>query len=174
MTYWLAKREKKDVWEEEFNEGVPGRSRHWALDLLMLVGGLVVLVIGSRLLVDNCIIVARALGVSEAVIGLTIIAAGTSMPELATSVVAALRKEPDIAVGNIIGSNIFNILMILGISSSIHPFEARGIGMVDLAAMVVLTVLLIPVIMTESRLARWEGALLLVCYIGYVSYLWPA
>ena len=173
LTYYLARREKKELWEQEFTEGVPKTSRHWASDLLFIVGGLALLGVGSQLLVNSGIDLARMLGVSEAVIGLTIIASGTSMPELATSVVAAIRREPDIAIGNIVGSNIFNILAILGISSAFKPLVANGINTVDLAVMAFLTLLLMPLARTGSSLSRAEGGLLLLCYAGYVYYLWP-
>jgi cation:H+ antiporter len=130
-------------------------------------------VAGSRLLVDNSIILAKAFGVSEAVIGLTIVAAGTSMPELATSIVAALRKQPDIAIGNVVGSNGFNILGILGVSSLISPIQAPGISMIDYTMMIVFSALLIPLIYTGRLLHRLEGMLLLILYCGYLYLLWP-
>lgn len=147
--------------------------RHWALDALFVGGGLGVLVLGSRLLVDNAVALAQALGISEAVIGLTIVAAGTSMPELATSVVAAFRKQPDIAIGNIVGSNVFNMLGILGIASLTTPLDAPAIATLDYVAMIVLTALLLPLLYTGRRLHRVEGGLLLLLYGGYLAYLWP-
>jgi cation:H+ antiporter len=146
---------------------------HWLLDVGFLVVGLGVLVLGSRLLVDNSVILARGLGVSEAIIGLTIVAAGTGMPELATSVVAAFRRQADIAVGNVIGSNVFNILCILGLSGLAAPLSAPGISTVDLSAMILLTVLLIPLLYTGRILHRVEGCLLLAFYGGYLFILWP-
>ncbi len=110
---------------------------------------------------------------SEAVIGLTIVAAGTSVPELAASVVAALKKEPDIALGNVIGSNIFNILAILGAGSVVAPLVAPSISAVDIWAMVGLSALLIPLLWTGMKVTRWEGALLLGCYGVYLFFLWP-
>ena len=148
-------------------------SRHWGIDVAFIVAGLGVLVLGSRLLVDHSVVLAKALGVSEAVIGLTIVAAGTSMPELATSVVAAVRKQPDIAIGNIVGSNIFNILSILGLTSIVSPLYAPGISTLDYTAMIVFTVLLIPLLYTGRLLHRLEGALLLSLYGVYLFMLWP-
>jgi cation:H+ antiporter len=113
------------------------------------------------------------LGVSEAVIGLTIVAAGTSMPELATSVVAAARKQPDIAIGNIVGSNIFNILAILGLASLTSPLHAPGIQSLDYVVMIVFTILLIPLLYTGRLLHRIEGATLLTLYSVYLFILWP-
>lgn len=159
--------------EEEFAESVPKQTKHWAIDLLLVGGGLAVLVIGSRLLVDNSIEVARAYMISEAVIGLTIVALGTSMPELATSIIAAVRKQPDIALGNVIGSCIFNILSILGLSASIIPITSGGITLVDYAVMVGCAVVLLPFLMTGLRLGRIEGLVLLSVYGGYLFHLWP-
>ena len=150
-----------------------GLLKHWGLDLIFILGGLGILVAGSHLLVHHSIILARGLGVSEAVIGLTIIAAGTSMPELATSLVAAFRKQPDIAVGNIVGSNIFNILAILGISGLIKPLEANGITPLDYGVMVGFSLLLLPLLFTGRILSRMEGGVLLALYGGYLYLLWP-
>jgi cation:H+ antiporter len=159
--------------KEQEDISAPSVSRHWLFDVALILGGLGILVLGSSLLVEHSVILAKALGVSEAVIGLTIVAAGTSMPELATSVVAAFRKQPDIAIGNIIGSNIFNILAILGTSSLIAPLHAPGIASRDYLAMIAATVLLIPLLYTGRLLHRLEGALLLSLYGVYLLYLWP-
>jgi cation:H+ antiporter len=112
--------------------------------------------------------------VSEAVIGLTIVAAGTSVPELAASVVAAFRNEPDIALGNVIGSNVFNVLAILGIASLISPMHAPAISRFDMYAMVVMSAALLPLLWTGLRLQRWEGAALFSGYVAYVLILWPS
>ncbi len=170
---WLARRQTSKTVEEEFSEGVPPKSGHPALDILYILGGLAVLVLGSRLLVDNSIDLARAWGVSEAVIGLTIVAAGTSMPELATSILAAIRKQPDIAIGNVVGSNIFNILSIVGISGLVAPLHAPGISPFDLGVMVAFSIVLYPMLYTGLTLRRVEGALLLLGYVAYVWVLWP-
>jgi len=111
---------------------------------------------------------------SEAVIGLTIVAAGTSMPELATSMVPAARKQPDIAIGNIVGSNIFNILSIIGLTSIVSPLYTPGISTLDYTAMIVFSVVLIPLLYTGRFLHRLEeGALLLLLYCAYLFMLWP-
>jgi len=156
---------------KEFDEAMPKISRHWAIDVLFIVAGFAALIIGSEFLVDNAVGLARQLGLSEAVIGLTIVAIGTSMPELATSVVAAIKKQPDIAIGNVIGSNIFNILGILGITAFIKPISPPDINLTDSLVMIVMSLLLLPFIRSGFTLRRWEGALLLVLYIGYVAYL---
>ncbi|MBC2595454.1 calcium/sodium antiporter [Ruficoccus amylovorans] len=146
---------------------------HWGIDLALIVAGLGLLIFGSDLLVRNAVLIARQIGVSDAVIGLTIIAAGTSMPELATSVIAALRRQPDIAIGNVVGSNIFNILGILGISGLVAPIHATGIQPLDTLMVIVFTVLLLPLLYTGRRLIRLEGLLLLAVYGLYLWMLWP-
>jgi len=144
-----------------------------ALDLLRIAGGLAALVAGSNFFVKGAVNCATYLHVSEAVIGLTIVAMGTSLPELATSLVAAVKKQEDIAIGNIIGSNIFNILCILGISATATPLLAKGITSVDLLFMVGSAVLLIPLMIRGFRLGRFDGALLLSVYGVYLFMLWP-
>jgi len=173
MNWMLSRRETTVEVKAEFDRGVPPKSKAWWMDVLWIAGGLVVLVLGSRLLVEHCLVVARAFAVSEAVISLTIIAAGTSMPELATSVVAALRKQPDIAIGNVVGSNIFNVLSILGLSSLVAPLESNGIRDVDLYWMVGLSVLLLPLMAQGRSLRRADGVLLLGSYGVYLYLLWP-
>jgi cation:H+ antiporter len=170
---WLARRTATKEVENEFAEGVPARSGSLLLDGLFILGGLGILVIGARLLTDNSVALARSFGVTEAVIGLTIVAAGTSVPELAASIVAAMKKEPDIALGNVIGSNIFNILGILGIASMVAPLTAPDISRFDLWAMVAIAAALIPILWTGLRVTRTEGAMLFAAYCGYVYFLWP-
>lgn len=169
----LAKREPAMEVVEEFREGLPAPSRSVGFDILFIVAGLAVLFLGSRLLVENAIHIARSAGVSDAIIGLTIVAAGTSMPELATSIVAALRKEPDIAIGNVVGSNIYNIWAILGCSAVVAPMDAEGISSVDAGLMIASAMLLQLMLVTHRRLVRIEGAILLLIYVGYLAWLWP-
>ena len=169
----MARTQHSKEIDAEFSEGVPHQTKSPWIDVLLLLGGLGLLVLGSRILVENAVAMARNLGVSEAVIGLTIVAAGTSMPELATSVVAAFKKEADIAIGNIIGSNIFNILGIVGISASVFPFEAAGIRTVDLYYMIAITVLLVPMLFTGKKISRAEGLVLLMAFTGYLALVWP-
>jgi cation:H+ antiporter len=144
-----------------------------ARDLLYIVVGIIVLAAGSRLLTWGAVRLARSLGIGEAIIGLTIVSAGTSLPELAASIVAAIRKQPDISVGNIIGSNMFNTLAILGATSTIHPFQCDGIKDYDLYVMIGLSILLVIFMRTKSTLARWEGAVMLLLYAAYMCYLLP-
>jgi cation:H+ antiporter len=141
--------------------------------VLYIAIGLVVLAFGSRMLVTNAVEIARTLGVSEAVIGLTIIAAGTSMPELATSAVGALRGHSDIALGNVIGSNIFNILFVLGLAALVHPIEGVTMRPVDQVFMTAYAVMLVPMMWTGRRIGRVEGFILLAIYAGYLGLMWP-
>lgn len=152
---------------------IPAPAPIW-LVLLKLIGGLVTLVLGSRLLVVGSVGIAESWGVSEAVIGLTIIAAGTSMPELATSVVAARKGESDIALGNVVGSNIFNILLILGAAASVRSFDAVGLTSLDMWVMLGTSLILWPIIWTGRRVNRIEGGLFLLIYAVYLWFLWPS
>lgn len=140
---------------------------------LLVLFGLVLLVGGARVFVDNATSLARRFGIGEAIIGLTIVAAGTSLPELATSVVAALRRQTDIAIGNIVGSNIFNVLGIAGVAAIARPIAAHGIEFRHLCVMVATSLLLLPLMRSGFRLVRWEGALLFACYLAYLWMLWP-
>lgn len=169
-----ASREEPEEIQEEFAEEFgerPTTQRDIVIQLLVCLGGLVLLLVGSNLLVRACVTIARWLGVSELVIGLTIVAAGTSLPEVATSVVAALKRERDIAVGNIVGSNIFNILSVLGFSAFAAP---KGISApsqslwFDVPVMMTVALVCLPIFFTGHRISRWEGALLLLYYFLYL------
>ena len=140
-------------------------------NILFIVFGLAGLVIGSNLFVDSASDVALSLGISEGVVGLTIVAGGTSLPELATSVVAARKGQSAIAIGNVIGSNVFNILLILGLTATISPLEIEGITTIDLAVMLLSVVLVWLFSRTRYTVERWEGALLLGLYLVYVGWL---
>lgn len=140
---------------------------------ILVVFGLMLLVLGSNSLIAGSLRLARSYGISEAVIGLTIVSAGTSLPELATSVVAAIRRQADISIGNIVGSNIFNILAILGISSLVHPYSAPGLTDVDLGMMLGMAILCFPFMWTRYILSRIEGLIFLVVYGLYLWHLWP-
>jgi cation:H+ antiporter len=164
-----ARTEKPDV-QEEFEEAVPEPTRSVALDVILMVGGLILLVLGARFLVGGAVVIAQFFGMSPALIGLTIVAIGTSLPELATSVVAALKGQGDIAVGNIVGSNIFNILGIAGIASLARPLQQGDISVLDLGVMFGLTLVLLPLMRSGFRISRLEGGLLFIGYIVYVVY----
>ena len=141
--------------------------------LLYIVGGLAGLIYGGTLFVDGASGIARSLGVSESVIGLTLVAGGTSLPELATSVVAALKKNPEIAIGNAIGSNLFNIFFVLGCSASITPLHLDGITNFDLLVLVGSSILLwlLGVFFGKRTITRLEGSLLILCYVAYTTFL---
>jgi len=145
------------------------------VDIGLVAGGLVLLVLGSEWLVNGATEVAEALGVSDLVIGLTLVAAGTSMPELATSVIASIKGERDIAIGNVVGSNIFNILAVLGISALVSGGEvavADGALRVDLPVMIAVAVICLPSFFTGRLIARWEGIAFMALYVVYVVYLY--
>ncbi len=141
------------------------------LDLLFIVFGLALLVWSSDLFVENAVFFAKMFGLSEAVIGLTIVAIGTSMPELATSVIASIKGEGDISLGNVVGSNIFNILAIIGVVAIISPITINEIKMVDMITMILMTVIIYPLARTGYLIDRKEGALLLLIYVIYTAYL---
>lgn len=140
---------------------------------VMVIGGFVALIFGGKMVVDGAVKIASLLGVSQSLIGLTIVAAGTSLPELATSAVAAYRKNADIAVGNIVGSNIFNVFFILGVSALIKPLPICGSINSDIFVLVGSTVLLFFFMFTGKRrmIDRWEGGLFILCYIAYTIFL---
>ena len=165
--------EARDEFEGQVSQP-GGWDGHWFVQLLLIVAGLGLLVMGSNWLVDSAVVFARALGVSDLVIGLTIIAAGTSMPEVATSIMAAVRGQRDIAVGNVIGSNTFNILGCLGVSGLV---SSNGLGMApavlnfDLWVMMAVAVACLPVFMFGRQIGRRRGLMFLAYYAAYVAYL---
>ena len=140
-------------------------------DAGFVLGGLAGLALGADLLVDGATALAHVAGVSDAVIGLTVVAVGTSLPELATSLVAARRGEGDIAIGNVVGSNLFNTLGILGVAGLVRPLAAPGLGLVDLAVMGAFTLALVPIMVTRRRVTRAEAVVLLLGYVGYTAFL---
>lgn len=139
--------------------------------VVMLVVGLLCLIAGSNMFVDNASFVASSLGVSDAVIGLTIVAGGTSLPELATSIVSAKKGNSDIAIGNVIGSNVFNILMIIGITGLVKPMHIAGITTLDLIMMLASMLLMWFFCRTTYKVKRWEGAVLTIVYLAYLTWL---
>ena len=141
------------------------------LSIVWILVGLACLIGGSNLFVDGATAVATKLGVSEAVIGLTIVAGGTSLPELATSVVSARKGNSGIAIGNVLGSNVFNILAILGLTGVISPMTLKGITMTDLSMMVISVILIWLFSFTKYKIERWEGAILTVVFVGYIYSL---
>lgn len=143
-------------------------------NLILVVAGLVLLVVGARWLVDSAVSIASAMGVSEAVVGLTIVAAGTSLPELMTSIIAAIKGERDIAIGNVVGSNILNILSVVGVAGLVSPeplLAGAQLSRVDLPIMLGVAVLCMPLFFTGAILDRIEGAMFLALYIAYLWYM---
>ncbi len=165
-----ARREEASM-QQEFAAVVPASTRGTAGDIGRIAGGLLLLVVGARLLVVGATDVAGTLGISEAVIALAVMAVGTSLPELATSVVAAVKGEGDIAVGNIVGSNLFNILGITGVAALTRPLTDTGMQWVDLGMLVLMALLLLPLMRSGFRVSRGEGAFLLALYGGYLGHL---
>ena len=171
-----SRREGVEVRAEYAHEygTVAPRGRNTLVQVALVLIGLALLVAGARWLVDGAARLATALGVSQLVIGLTVVAAGTSVPELATSIVAAVRGERDIAVGNVVGSNIFNVLFILGLSALVSP---AGVAVApaalafDIPVMIAVAVGCLPILFTGHRIARWEGALFVGYYAAYALFL---
>ncbi|MBI1304727.1 MAG: calcium/sodium antiporter [Phycisphaera sp.] len=161
-------------YEQEFGSGSAGWLGRLPVQIAFVLGGLGLLVLGASWLVDGAVAIARALEISEVVIGLTIVAAGTSFPELATSIVAAFRGERDIAVGNVIGSSVFNLLGILGVAAIVTPgglSVAQGLVYFDIPVMIAVAFACLPIFSTGQRIARWEGGLFLAYYAAYIAYL---
>ncbi len=174
-------RRKKTAMQREFSAefGLEASEKaavqhRWYIQLLYIVAGLAMLIIGADWLVDGAVVFAEALGVSQLVIGLTVVAVGTSLPEVAISVIASLRGERDIAVGNVVGSNLFNILAVLGMTALVSkdgiavPLSARNF---DLIVLMIVSLACLPVFWVNYTIARWEGAVFLIYYIVYTLYL---
>ncbi|QKE62131.1 calcium/sodium antiporter [Aquipseudomonas campi] len=173
-----SRREKKaeggDEFEDEYGLHEPAKPYAWVINLGLIIAGLVLLVSGSNFLVEGAVQMARALGMSELVIGLTVVAIGTSLPELATSVMAAIKGERDIAVGNIVGSNIFNLLCVLGLASLVSPSAipvAANALAFDFPVMIAVAVACLPIFFNGYSINRWEGVLFVVYYAIYTTYL---
>jgi cation:H+ antiporter len=175
-TIWESKQETAAVqaeFEAEFGSAA-ARQESWIMNAVFVAGGLAALILGSGWFVEGAVEMARWLGISELIIGLTVVAAGTSLPEVATSVVAVLRGERDIAVGNAVGSNLFNILAVLGLGGLVAP---AGLNIspaalaFDIPVMIAVAVACLPIFFTGHLIARWEGALFFFYYVAYTSYL---
>lgn len=163
----LLQRRGRDVLVDE----ISGSKSYW-LEVLKIVGGLVLLVVGGRMIVNSAVEIAEFFNVTERVIGLTIVSIGTSLPELATSVVAAFRRQADIAVTNIVGSNIFNALFILGFTAVVRPVPVQPDSIVDLVLNLVLSLFLFAIVLgPKHRVGRLPGIMMLVAYVIYVIYL---
>lgn len=175
-TFAISKRGKEEqsptpAHEEHEEEEI--RLLPWWKSTLYIIGGLAALIFGGQLFVDGATGIARNLGISESIIGLTLVAAGTSLPELATSIVAALKKNPEIAIGNVIGSNLFNIFFVLGCSASITPLHLSGINNFDLLTLVGSGILLwlFGIFFSKRTITRIEGSIMVLCYVAYTVVL---
>lgn len=172
-----SRQENKEIEQEyarEYEKKPELGTKTWVINMGMVLAGLFFLVIGARWLVESASTIARWAGLSELVIGLTIVAAGTSLPEVATSVIAALKGERDIAVGNVVGSNLFNLLAVLGLSSIVVPggipVSEAALGF-DFPVMIAVSIAALPIFFTGNRIDRWEGWLFLFYYLAYTVYL---
>ncbi len=171
-TVWSIYASRKEgVSEDDGGDEVEIKEINTWLSVALVVGGLLILVFGARFFVGSAEFIALNLGVPKAIVGLTVVAFGTSLPELATSIVAALKKEQDIAIGNVVGSNIFNILCIMGISPMIKPIAAQGISLYDFGVMLVIAALLWGMMICCKKIGRPAGLVLLIANFAYVGWL---
>lgn len=173
FTFWEARREAEQV-QNEFTSAMPEVRSSVLVSGLLVLFGLALLVGGGHLLVTAAVDLATLLGISQAVIGLTIVAVGTSLPEFTTSIIATVRGQGDIAIGNVVGSNIFNILGILGLTAVIHPLEMGAIRWLDLGVMIFLACIVTVLLSTRLRLERIEGAFLVASFFLYANWLFAA
>jgi len=160
--------------KDESTQSAESKSRYWVWDAAFVIAGFVLLVIGARWLVDGAVNFAEYLGVSSLIIGLTIVAAGTSLPEVATSILASIKGERDLAVGNIVGSNLFNIMCIIGLTAIILPggiVVQPGVVGFDIPVMIAASIVCLPIFITDSLISRWEGIFFLGYYIAFTVYL---
>lgn len=180
-TVWAIRRSRReskliqDEYAASIGEGLPAENPHGLLwQFALIAAGLGLLGLGSNGLVNGAVALAKSFGISELVIGLTIVSIGTSLPELATSVMASLRGQRDIAVGNIVGSNLFNILAVLGLTAVVAPTGVpveAGALQFDIPVMIAVAIACLPIFFTGHLIARWEGALFLSYYVAYLGYL---
>lgn len=172
VNIYMARKEKSLEVKQEFEEGLKSKLGV-PVSIIFVVIGLGLLIVGANFFVQSAVAIAKLFNISDAIIGLTIVAIGTSLPELITSIVASYKKESDIAIGNVVGSNIFNILGILGITALIVPISSTGISNLDLIIMVLTAILLVPISKSGMRISRIEGLFLVAGYIAYTYYLIP-
>lgn len=169
FTVYMARRERSERVQEEFAAEVPGPLKSLGAELGLIALGLAALALGAQGLISGAVTIAGAIGVSDSVIGITVVAAGTTVPELITCLVAALKREGDIAIGNIVGSNIFNLLGVLGLAGVLAPISAAGVQPTELWGAVLLAALSLPVMWRGLIVNRAEGALLVALYILYLG-----
>lgn len=170
FAYLGARRGDTPVVTDEFDAALERRPVFWRAVVFVLVG-LGALLLGATVLLHGAVELSRAFGVSEVVVGLTVVAVGTSLPELATSAAAARRRQPDVAFGNAIGSNVVNILAVLGAAALVAPVPASGLRPLDVVVLLASSVLLLPLMARGSSLDRWEGGLLVAAYIAFLASL---
>jgi cation:H+ antiporter len=169
LTVWHARATRSQRTPEE--HAVPTITENVPLNALLTIVGVVVLMTGSSLLVDASVSIAELIGVPTAVVGLSAAALGSSLPELTASIIAARHGQPEMAAGNLIGSNIFNLLLILGATSLLRPLTMRSVTHIDLAAMILITALALTLMLTRARLYRREGLVLVAVYIAYMIWI---
>jgi cation:H+ antiporter len=176
VAYRSAEQSEPDAAIGDFDDAYPSHRHSARVDAVLVALGLAALLAGAQLLLEGAVYIAAAFGVSQVVIGLTVIAVGTSLPELATSVTSAIRNEADVAFGNVLGSNVLNIFAVLGVASLVRPFGVEGLRPWDFLALVGSAVALLPLMRRGWVLNRWEGAILLGGYAAYIASLviWPA
>jgi cation:H+ antiporter len=171
FTVVMARRERREQVLDEFGTEVPAMSGNAWIDLAQIAFGVLLLAGGAELLVSGAVVIARAAGLSDAVVGITVVAAGTTLPELVTSVLAALRGKGDIAVGNVVGSCIFNVFCVLGGAAMMEPLDASGVAFHDMVAMLALCALALPLMWRGFIVNRIEGALLIGAYAVAIGFI---
>ena len=167
---WMSFRRDKQATQATQTEEIEQQVGPMWISVLKVIGGLAVLVFSCDVFVDNAVLIAKSFGVSDSFISLTLIACGTSLPELAASIAAAVKKNTSMALGNIVGSNIFNIALILGLCSQVSPLTSTGIGLVDFMVMIAAALVLF-IFGKDCKISRGEGAFLFLCFVAYTWYL---
>ncbi len=170
LTVWHARATRSQRSPDEHT--VPTLTENTVLNVVLAAVGVLLLVSGSRLFVDASVTIAAVLGVPTAVVGLSAAALGSSLPELTASIIAARHGQPEMAAGNLIGSNIFNLLLILGATSLVQPLTMRSVTTIDLAAMILITGLALALMLTRARLERYEGVVLVTVYFAYMIWIY--
>ncbi len=173
LNIYLARREKSNEVPGEFRESKVSYKTKWYWSGIMILAGIGLLIAGSEFLTQGATAIARMMGVGDTIIGITIIAAGTSVPLLATSVISAIRKEYDLAVGIVLSSSIFNLLGVVGVSAIVKPLSAIAVSNIDLYVMLGVTLFLLPFFKKKYVLKRDEGIFMIILYLMYLYYLWP-
>jgi cation:H+ antiporter len=171
FTFYKSRKARMQELPDEVKEELKAKSRP-VLNIALVVFGFGLLILGANIFLEGAVSIAKLLGVSNAIIGLSLVAFGTSLPELATSIVASVKNENDITLGNAIGSNIFNILLILGVTASFFPISAAEFDYVDFGVMLGVSIIIIPLALQKLTITRWNSIVLLLIYIAYVYYLY--